>query len=240
MTTRLAGRRILITGASRGVGAAVAASFAAEGAHLALTATARDHLAPVIRDIGETGREALALGVDLRDPMAIAAVARETLAGLGGLDVIVVNAGLLGYRGPLLDCPPGVWDDVLAVTVDGTFHLLRALVPEMEDGGAIILVTSGAAGRPGWGAYGVSRAALNAQAEMLRAELADRDIRVVAVNPGPARTQMRADAYPDEDPRTVPEPAELTGAFLAIAAGGDPGPFVEIPEWRARNENSAS
>lgn len=232
MNGRLDGRRVLITGASRGLGAALAASFANEGARLALTATARDNLAPVIREIADAGHEALAIELDLRDPGAIAARAEDVTAGLGGLDVIVANAGQLGYRGPLLDCPPGVWDDVTAVTVDGTFHLLRALVPAMSDGGTIILVTSGAAGRPDWGAYGVSRAALNAMAEMLRAELADRDIRVVAVNPGPARTQMRADAYPDEDPETVPEPSELTEAFLVVITGDDPGPFLDVPAWR--------
>lgn len=232
MSPRLAGRRALITGASRGLGAALAAAFAAEGARLALTATARDHLAPVIRELADGGHEALALAVDLRDPGAVEDAAGELLAQLGGVDVIVANAGLLEYRGPLLDCPPAVWDDVNAVTIDGTFHLLRALVPSMSDGGAIILVTSGASGRPGWGPYGVSRAALDAIAGMLRSELADRGIRVVAVNPGPARTQMRADAYPEEDPATVPEPSELTGAFVAIAAGEDPGPRVEVPEWR--------
>lgn len=232
MSGRLSGRRALITGASRGLGAALAATFAAEGARLALTATARDHLTPVVRRIADGGHEALALELDLRDTAAIARCAEEVIAGFDGPDVIVVSAGLLGYRGPLLECPPAVWDDVNAVTIDGTFHLLRALVPAMPDGGTIILVTSGAAGRADWAAYGVSRAALNAMAGMLRAELADRRIRVVAVNPGPARTRMRADAYPDEDPSTVPEPAELTEAFVAIIAGDDPGPLVDVPAWR--------
>ena len=234
MSDRLAGRRALITGASRGLGAALASAFAAEGAHLALTATARDHLAPVIRDLADAGHEALALELDLRDPTTVAGVAEDAVTGLGGVDAIVVNAGLLGYRGPLLSCPPEVWDDVTTVTIDGTFHLLRALVPAMEDGGALVLVTSGAAGRPDWAAYGVSRAALNAMASMLRVELADRGIRVVAINPGPARTRMRADAYPGEDPATVPEPAELAAPFVAVAAGDDPGPFVEVPDWLSR------
>ena len=101
----------------------------------------------------------------------------------------------------------------------------------MSHGGAIVNVTSGAAGRPTWGAYGISKLALDGITGMLREELADRAIRCVAVNPGPARTAMRAGAYPDEDPATVPHPSSLVEPFIAIAAGADPGPHVEAAQW---------
>jgi NAD(P)-dependent dehydrogenase (short-subunit alcohol dehydrogenase family) len=120
----------------------------------------------------------------------------------------------------------------MAVNVTGLLALTKAVVPGMSDGGAIINVTSGAAGRPMWGAYSISKLAVDGITGMLRRELADRRIRCVAVNPGPARTEMRAAAYPDEDPRTVPRPSALVGPFVAIAAGADPGPHVEASEWR--------
>lgn len=231
MSDRLQGQRVVITGASRGFGAALAIAFAAEGARLALTATDRDHLTPVVRALADSGHEAIALEMDLRKRDSIDRACATALDELGGIDVVIANAGLLEYRGPLLDCPPEIWDDVTSVTVDGTFSLLRALVPSMGDGGAIINVTSAAAGRADWAAYGVSRLALNGITQILREELAGRNIRVVAVNPGPVRTEMRAAAYPDEDPATVAEPSERVEPFLAIAAGADPGWFVEASEW---------
>ena len=101
----------------------------------------------------------------------------------------------------------------------------------MSRGGAIVNVTSGAAGRPTWGAYSISKLALDGITAMLRDELADREIRCVAINPGGARTAMRAAAYPDEDPATVPHPSSRVAPFIAIAAGADPGPHVEAAEW---------
>jgi NAD(P)-dependent dehydrogenase (short-subunit alcohol dehydrogenase family) len=96
----------------------------------------------------------------------------------------------------------------------------------------VVNVTSGAAGRATWGAYAVSKLAIDGITGMLRRELAPRGLRCVAINPGPARTAMRAAAYPDEDPATVPHPSSLAEPFIAIAAGADPGPHVEASEWR--------
>lgn len=101
----------------------------------------------------------------------------------------------------------------------------------MPVGAAIVNVTSGAAGRAGWGAYAISKLAVNALTDMLREELADRRIRCVAVDPGAMRTPMRATAYPEEDPATLPTPAERVAAFVAIGAGVDPGPRVRAAAW---------
>ncbi len=101
----------------------------------------------------------------------------------------------------------------------------------MADEGCIINVTSGAAGRAGWGAYAVSKLGLEGVTTMLREELADRRIRCVAVNPGPVRTEMRAAAHPGEDPATVPHPSTVVEAFIAIAAGADPGPRIDAAQW---------
>lgn len=172
------------------------------------------------------------MALDLADPATVDAAARAVSDALGGVDVLVNNAGLLGVRASLGDYPQDVWDRVMTVNLTGTLRFTRALLPAMADDGAIINVTSGAAGRPGWGAYGISKLALEGITDMLRAELADRRIRCVAINPGPARTDMRAAAYPQEDPATVPHPDSLVAAFVAVAAGADPGPRVEAAGWR--------
>jgi len=215
------------------MGRAIAEAFAAEGARLALTATDTAHLRATASACAAVGATPLLYGLELADPDEPARVGVEAVAELGGLDVLVNNAGLLGERGALADSRPDVFDRVVAVTVGGTLRLVQAVLPAMGHGSAIVNVTSGAAGRPGWGAYGVSRLALNGMTSMLRDELADRGIRVVAVNPGPARTAMRAAAYPKEDPATVPHPAALVEPFVAIAAGADPGAgVVEASQWR--------
>ena len=223
-----------MTGASRGVGRAVAEAFAAEGARLVVTATRREHLDAVTGKVREAGGEAHALALDLGDTAAVRAAAGEALAVLGRVDVLVNNAGLLGERRPLADYPLDLWERVMAVNVTGTLALIQSVLPGMSQGAAIVNVTSGAAGRASWGAYSISKLALDGITGMLRQELADRAIRCVGVNPGPARTAMRARAYPDEDPATVPHPSSLVEPFIAIAAGADPGPHVEAAQWTGR------
>jgi NAD(P)-dependent dehydrogenase (short-subunit alcohol dehydrogenase family) len=148
------------------------------------------------------------------------------------VDVLVNNAGLLGVRAPLAEYPLDVWEDVIASGVTGTLRLIQAILPAMSEGGAIVNVTSGAAGRPTWGAYAIAKLALDGITDILREELAPRRIRCVAINPGGIRTRMRAAAYPNEDPATLPHPSSVVEPFIAVAAGADPGPHVEAREWR--------
>ena len=170
--------------------------------------------------------------LDLGDPASVDRAAAEGVAALGRVDVLVNNAGLLGERSELAEYPIELFERVMAVNVTGTLRLTQAVLPAMADGGAIVNVTSGAAGRATWGAYAVSKLAVDGITGMLRRELAPRGVRCVAINPGPARTAMRAAAYPGEDPATVPHPSALVEPFIAIAAGADPGPHVEASEWR--------
>lgn len=231
---RLAGSRVVVTGASRGLGRALAEAFAAEGARLVVTATSARRAEGTVGRLRERGAEAQAVALDLRDRASIAEAAAQTVAVLGRVDVLVNNAGLLGRRIGLADHPLDVWDEVVQVNLSGTFAFTQALIPAIAHGGAVITVTSGAAGRAGWGAYGVSKLAIEGVSAMFREELADTGIRFVAVNPGGLRTQMRAAAYPQEDPATVPHPSSIAAAFLAIAAGEDPGPRIDAREWPAR------
>jgi NAD(P)-dependent dehydrogenase (short-subunit alcohol dehydrogenase family) len=229
---RLDGSRIIVTGASRGVGRAVAEAFAREGARLVVTATRAEHLGATVREVAAAGGTADAIALDLGDPGTIEGAAAEAVGALGRIDVLVNNAGLLGVRQPLAEYPLDEWRRVMAVNVDGTLALTQAVLPAMAAGGAVINVTSGAAGRSRWGAYGISKLALDGITAMLRDELAPSGIRCVGINPGPARTAMRAAAYPGEDPATVPHPSALVEPFIAVAAGADPGAHVEAAQWR--------
>jgi NAD(P)-dependent dehydrogenase (short-subunit alcohol dehydrogenase family) len=169
--------------------------------------------------------------LELGDPASVRDAAREAVLALGRVDVLVNNAGLLGSLGPLEDLPAGELEDVVAANLVGTLRLTQAILPAMSHGGAIVNVTSGAAGRAGWRGYAVTKAAIDAATRMLREELADRGIRCVAVNPGATRTAMRAAAHPQEDPATVPHPRSVVPPFVAIAEGADPGWFVEARQW---------
>jgi NAD(P)-dependent dehydrogenase (short-subunit alcohol dehydrogenase family) len=228
------GSRVIVTGASRGLGRALAEAFGQEGARVVVTATSPARLEGTLGRLRRHGAEGHGIALDLSDPDSVAAAAAEALAVLGRVDALINNASLLGVRRPLADYPLDEWRRVVEVNLTGTFALTRALLPGLADEGTIVNVTSGAAGRAGWGAYAVSKLALEGLTDMLREELADRRIRCVAVNPGPVRTEMRAAAYPAEDPATVPHPSTVAEAFLAIAAGADPGPRVDAAQWPAR------
>jgi NAD(P)-dependent dehydrogenase (short-subunit alcohol dehydrogenase family) len=219
MSGKLDGARVIVTGASRGIGRAVAEAVAAEGARLVVTATRRGNLERLLTSLGERGASAHPVELDLTDAASVRAAASEALAALGRVEGLVNNASLLGVRRPLADYPLDEWERVLAANVTGTLLLTQQVLPAMSRGGAVVNVTSGAAGRATWGAYAVSKLAL------------DGGIRCVGVNPGGTRTAMRAAAYPGEDPATVPHPSIRAAPFVAILAGDDPGPRVEAAEW---------
>ncbi len=231
MGGRLDGARVIVTGASRGLGRAVAEAVAAEGGRLVVTATRRANLESLLAGLAGRGAAAHPVELDLTDPASVRAAASEAVAALGRVEGLVNNAGLLGVRRPLAEYPLAEWERVMAANVTGTLLLTQAVLPAMADGGAIVNVTSGAAGRATWGAYAVSKLALDGMTGMLREELAPRGIRCVGVNPGGTRTAMRAAAYPGEDPATVPHPSARVAPFIAILAGEDPGPHVEAAQW---------
>lgn len=228
---RLQGVRAIVTGASRGVGRAVAERFVAEGAHVVVTARTEGRLEAFLRDARGPGARPVGLALELGDAESVAAAARAAVLELGRVDVLVNNAGVLGSRVPLEDVPGGELEAVVAANLVGTLRFTQAILPAMSDDAAIINVSSGAAGRAGWAGYGVTKAAMDAATRMLREELAPRGIRCVALNPGGTRTAMRAAAYPKEDPATVPHPRSVVGPFVAIAEGADPGWHVEAREW---------
>jgi NAD(P)-dependent dehydrogenase (short-subunit alcohol dehydrogenase family) len=227
----------LVTGASRGLGAAVARAFAARGASLVVAARDGSLLRERARGFQAAGApEVVPVAVDLTaadGPPRLALAARERF---GRVTCLVNNAGRLGPRVPLADYADAEWDATLAVNLTAPFRLIKALLPLLRAAGpgATVLNVSSGAGRVGkarWGAYAVSKFGIEGLTQVLAAEVRAEGspVTVLAINPGATRTQMRAAAYPDEDPRTVPLPDEVAQAFVWAAAS---------PEARARHGES--
>lgn len=218
---QLTNRIALITGASRGIGAAVAKLFAAEGAHVILVARTVGGLEELDDDIKAAGGQATLVPLDMTDGPAIDRLAAPLLERFRRLDILVGNAGLLGRLGPLAQTPPDIWEETIQLNLHANWRLLRALDPllRLSDAGRAIFVTSGASrSQPAyWGAYAASKAALDAMIGVYAKETANTNIRVNLVNPGPTRTNMRAAAFPGEDPHTLPTPEQIAEAFLPLA-----------------------
>jgi NAD(P)-dependent dehydrogenase (short-subunit alcohol dehydrogenase family) len=219
---RLAGRIALVTGASRGIGAAVAKLFAREGAHIIATARTQGGLEDLDDAIRSEGLpQATLLPLDLTSFDAIDQMGRAIYDRFGRLDVVVGNAGILGPLTPVSHIDPKDWDEVLAINLTANYRLIRSVEPllRLSPAGRAIFVTSGAAdGRHAyWGAYAASKGALEVLVGTWAQELANTPVRVNLINPGGTRTRMRAEAFPGENPATLPTPDEVAQAFLPLA-----------------------
>jgi NAD(P)-dependent dehydrogenase (short-subunit alcohol dehydrogenase family) len=229
---RLAGRVALVTGASRGIGRAVALRFAREGADLILAATTQGALEEVDDEIRAMGRSATLVPADLTDYAVIDRMGAAVYERWGRLDVLVGNAGVLGVLSPLGHIPPETWENVIAVNVTANWRLIRSFDPLLRasDAGRAIFVTTGVSGgRAYWGAYAVSKGALETMVRTYAAEIGKTPVRANLINPGPTRTRMRAQAYPGEDPNTLRTPEDVAGRFvdLAVPACTISGEIVE-------------
>jgi len=226
----LSGRTALITGASRGIGRAVALRFAAEGAHVILIARTVGGLEEVDDTIKAAGGQATLVPCDLTDFEAIDTLGPALLERFKKLDIFVGNAGALGDMTPLTHYDAKSWHNVFDVNVHANWRLIRTLDPllRLSDAGRAILVTSGAAANPRafWGAYAVTKAAVETLAKVWAAELQNTDVRVNILNPGATRTGMRAAAFPGEDPETLKTPEDIVGKFVELAS----------PAWTGHGE----
>jgi len=221
MAGRLEGRLALVTGASRGIGAAVARRFAEEGADLVLVARTVGGLEELDDAIQGMGRSATLVPLDLTDFDAIDRMGAALYERFGRLDVLVGNAGLLGELSPMHQTDPALWDCVFKVNVTANMRLIRSMDPllRQSDAPRAMVVTSGVARvpMPFWGAYSASKAALEKMVQIYADENENFPLRVNLVDPGVVRTAMRAQAMPGEDPMSLPAPEEITEVFVGLA-----------------------
>ncbi len=190
---RLEGKRALVTGGSRGIGAAIARRLAADGANVAITyAASGDAAAGVVADIEALGRKAIAIAADNRDAAAVEAAVSQTAATLGGIDILVNNAGIF-IAAPVDELSLDDWDATMAVNLRAAFVAVRAALPHMGEGGRIIAIGSNLALQapsPGLAAYSASKAGIAMLHQALARDLAPRGITVNTVNPGSTDTDM--------------------------------------------------
>jgi NAD(P)-dependent dehydrogenase (short-subunit alcohol dehydrogenase family) len=210
----------MITGASQGLGRALALAYAKSGASIVINSRSEDGIRPVAEEARSLGAEALALAADVTKGPDVERLVGAAVERFGRIDVLVNNAGLLGPRVPIADYPETEWRRVIDANLTGPFLVTKAAIARMPEGGSIVNVVSGVSieGRAEWGAYSVSKFGVEGLTQILAAELEERGIRVNAVDPGGMRTEMRAAAYPEEDPTTRITPEENTAVFVYLAS----------------------
>jgi NAD(P)-dependent dehydrogenase (short-subunit alcohol dehydrogenase family) len=240
---RIEGEAALITGGSRGLGAALGRALAAEGARVVLVARGGEELARVVEEIRRAGGNAHGFAADLGAREDIHRIAGAAAALAGPIDILVHNASTLGPT-PLrllLDTACEDLAGVLDVNLMGPFRLTRALAGGMvlRGRGLVVQVTSDASvnAYPTWGAYGISKAALDHLGRIWAAELEGTGVRVLTVDPGEMRTAMHAAALPDADPATLAEPATVAGRMLEMIRAAEEipsGARLEAASWAPR------
>lgn len=225
MTGRLAGRLALVTGASRGLGAAVAKRYAAEGAQLILLARDTRALEALDDEIrAASGASATLVPLDLRQFDKLDAMAVSIAERFGQLDIIAACAGTLGHLAPTGHFDPALWQEIIDVNLTANWRLIRALDPLLRasPAGRAIFATCAAARGPEayWSAYAASKAGLEALIESYAQEIDQTSVRANLVDPGPLRTALRFAAFPFEDRAALRAPEEATEPFVALAEAG--------------------
>ena len=218
---RLVGRVALITGASRGLGAAVAERFAAEGAHLILVARTQAGLEETDDRVRSAGGTATLVPLDLTKFDEIDRMAAAVAQRFGRLDVLVGNAGLLPPLTPVGHLSPKDWQATIDLNLTANWRLIRAFDQGLRRSvaGRVIMVTSGAAmgAFAYWGAYAASKAGLETLVASYAKEIEQSAVRANLLDPGTVRTNMRAQAFPGEEPETVRAPEEVAPVFVSLA-----------------------
>lgn len=213
------GKVALVTGASRGIGAATATALAAQGAHVILTARTAKDLEAVEDAIFEAGGSATIAPLDLTDGDSIARLAAAVTQRWGKLDILILNAAMLGTLSPVSTIDGAEFARLFTLNVSAQQVMIAsfdALLRKSEAGRLVALTSSvGATPRAFWGAYGASKAALENLVDSYGEEVKNlSQVRTAVVDPGRTRTTMRAKAYPGEDPATVKEPTVVADAIL--------------------------
>jgi NAD(P)-dependent dehydrogenase (short-subunit alcohol dehydrogenase family) len=234
----LSGKVALVTGGSRGIGRAIAEAYALAGAKVFTCGRDENKLTAAVDAIRHAGGEIDGTSGDIGNLEDVQRIVSMALRRFGTIHVLVNNAGILGPRETIANYPPDAWDEVLRINLTSLFLMTRAVLPAMlgQRSGSIINVASGVGrrGRARWGAYAVSKAGLESFTQVLADEVTQAGIRVNSVNPAATRTGMRAQAYPAEDPLTLPTPQEIVPVFLYLASdvsAGVSGQALEARDW---------
>ncbi|HEY1751415.1 MAG TPA: SDR family NAD(P)-dependent oxidoreductase [Caulobacteraceae bacterium] len=250
----LAGRIALVTGATRGIGRACAVALAEGGAHVIAVGRTQGALEQLDDELAAAGLHRPTLvPLDLTEGDSIDALGYEIFQRHKRLDILVHAAGMLGGLWPVAHVDPKLWDKVVATNLTAAYRLIRSTEPllRQSEAGRAIFLTSGRAVRPTafWGSYAATKAALEAMVRCWADEIEHTKVRAVLVDPGQMRTRMRAEAFPGEDPDTLPDPSEIGPMIVALAAQADlglPTASALFSEWKAahapastRNQPSA-
>ncbi len=220
----------IVTGASAGLGRAIAKEYAGAGANVVLASRKQEGLDIVADEITARGGSALAVAAHVGKEQAVQNLVDTTMKTYGRIDIVVSNAGTNPHFGPVLDATPALWDKILEVNLRGAFLLCQAAVPHMDSGGRIVIMSSIAGYRPspGLGIYSVSKAALNMLTMALASELGPKGIRVNGLAPGTIKTRF-SQALTDNEQIAdrilshIPlgyfgEPQDVVGAALFLAS----------------------
>lgn len=233
----LEGKIALVTGASRGIGRAVAVALAAAGAQVILQGRIKGALEETDDAVrAASGKPATIIPLNLTQAERVDGLGPTLYQRFGKLDIFIANAGVLGSLSPLAHVTDKVWTETIEINLTANWRLIRTLDPLLQRGDkarAIFLSSGAASGEKAyWGPYAVTKAGVEALARTYAAEVASTDIRVNIVNPGPVATRMRAKAFPGEDPATLPSPEDIAPLFVELC---DPALEANGQTFKARD-----
>jgi len=238
------GRIALVTGATRGIGRAIARALARDGVHVIALGRVKGALEELYDDIKHEGGTATLVELDLTNGDDIDALGPSLLRRWDKLDIFIGNAGILGPLSPLTHIPPDDWQRVIDINLTANWRLLRTLDPLLKrsDAGRVILVSSGASsGKYAyWGPYAVSKAGTEALAMTYAQEVENSSVRINLINPGPIATRMRAKAFPGEDQKTLHTPDDIAPMFVEFTRPSctKNGELLDGRAWLTQNAPS--
>jgi NAD(P)-dependent dehydrogenase (short-subunit alcohol dehydrogenase family) len=242
--TPLQGRIALVTGASRGIGQAVALGLAKAGAHVIATARTQGGLEALDDEVlAATGERATLVPLDIKDGKGIDQLGRAIYDRWGKLDILFSCAGDLGLVTPVAHLEPNTWERAVAVNMTANYRLIRSMDPLLRaaEAGRAVFVTSGIAQNPHafWGPYAATKAGLEALVRCYADEAMHTNVRCALLSPGPMRTRMRAAAFPGEDPDDLPPPEAIVPLAVDLVRA-DKTPPTEVVSFTAWSRESGA